>query len=718
MPRSWNDPEEARRRSATDLLREFGDHARLVVYVAAAPGAGKTRRLLTDARRLQATGKRVAIGWIETKGRPDLERLCAGIPRIPPRFVDVGGQQFPEFDIEAAIREAPDVLLLDELAHDNLDGSANGKRWQDALTLRERGISVLGAFNIAHLDTVAPTSEGLTGYPVREIVPKSFLKTADEVIALDASPELLRRRLEGGKIVRGDDIARALDGVFKESTLVMLRELLLRTIDDLTIPTLSATSASVAVAIVLPDNDTAMFLHRVKPVVSAMDLALEVLPSPECDRALVEWLARDYSSELLAAADPTHLEVANIHASLIAVPNGRLAARLVSSKVERDILIVDASQTYLGRSPLSTPLSGTIGDRMRIGYGKLTVYLGAAAGAGKTMAMLDRGHQLAEDGVDVVIGLVETHGRAETAEMAQGLELIPRKVILADGITYTELDRDALLERAPKVALIDELAHTNAPGSLAPKRYLDVLALLRAGIDVITTLNVQHLEDLNDAVARLTGTIVRETLPDGILPLADEVILIDVSPQTLRERLRAGKIYPPDRIEAALSNFFRTDNLASLRELALREALRAETRERITSPFERLLLSIVARPGDLPRVRRASRLAARVALAFASAHVAEPKDRVDPQTLDEIARIARAVNAEFINEVSEDAPAHLIEIARSKSETTIAVGGTLRTPRWPQRRAFARRLLEAGARELLVFARPATTLTQGIEGEV
>ena len=140
-----------------------------------------------------------------------------------------------------------------------------------------------------------------------------------------------------------------------------------------------------------------------------------------------------------------------------------------------------------------------------------------------------------------------------------------------------------MLARHPQVALVDELAHTNAPGSLAPKRYLDVLAFLRAGIDVITTLNVQHLEALNDAVHRLTGTTVRETLPDGILPLADEVILIDVTPETLRERLRAGKIYPPERIETALANFFRIENLSSLRELALREALRADTRERISA---------------------------------------------------------------------------------------------------------------------------------------
>ncbi len=697
---------------------ESNDLTRLVVYVAAAPGAGKTRRLLSDARRLQAAGKRVAIGWIETKGRADLERLCADLPRIPPRPVDTGTRHLEEFDLEAALADKPDVLVLDELAHDNLEGSRNAKRWEDALALREHGITVLGAFNIAHLDTVAPIAQDLTGHVVRDIVPKAFLRAADEVIALDASPQLLRRRLEDGKIVGDDDIERELGGVFKESRLVMLRELLLRTIDDLTIPTLSATSASVAVAIVMPDHDTAMFLHRVKPVVSAMDLALEVLPSPQCGKDLVEWLGRDYGSELLAPADPSRLDMANVHASLIALPNGPLASRLVNSKVERDILIVDASQSYLGRSSLTTPLSGTIGDRMRVGYGKLTVYLGAATGAGKTMAMLDRGHQLAEDGIDVVIGLVETHGRAETAAMAEGLELIPRKTIVVNGATYGELDREALIARAPATALIDELAHTNAPGSLAPKRYLDVLALLRAGINVITTLNVQHLEDLNDAVARLTGTIVRETLPDGILPLADEVILIDASPQTLRERLRAGKIYPADRIENVLTHFFRTETLASLRELALREALRAETRERISAPFERLLLSVVARPGDLPLVRRASRLAARLEIDFTIAHVAEAKDRVDPQTLAEIERIARSVNAEYIDERAADAAKRLIDIARSKSETTIAVGGTLRAPRWPARKAFARRLLDAGARELLVFARLETETLVSAEGEM
>ena len=209
-------------------------------------------------------------------------------------------------------------------------------------------------------------------------------------------------------------------------------------------------------------------------------------------------------------------------------------------------------------------------------------------------------------------------------------KIVPEKSSTANGITYREFDRDALIARKPQVALIDELAHTNAPGSVAPKRFHDVLAVLRAGIDVITTLNVQHLEGLSDSIVRLTGTVVRETLPDGILSLADEVTLIDVTPETLRQRMREGKIYPAERTEAALANFFRTENLFALRELALREACAPGTARRITSPFERILLAIGSRAADLPMIARAGRIAARLEIEFAIAHVVSPNEKVDP----------------------------------------------------------------------------------------
>jgi two-component system sensor histidine kinase KdpD len=318
--------------------------------------------------------------------------------------------------------------------------------------------------------------------------------------------------------------------------------------------------------------------------------------------------------------------------------------------------------------------------------------------------MLDRGHQLKGEGVDVVVGFVETHGRKETAALLDGLEIIQAKVVSANGITCREFDRDALIARKPRVALIDELAHTNAPRSIAPKRFYDVLAVLRAGIDVITTLNVQHLEGLSDTVLRLTGTIVRETLPDGVLTLADEVILIDVTPETLRQRLREGKIYPLNRVEPALANFFRTENLFALRELALREALRARHRERIVSPFERILLALGSREIDLPMISRAGRIAARLAIEFAVAHVVRPKARADAAIVERLRAEARKTNVEWIGDVAEDVPKRLLEIARTRPETTIALAGSRRAPRWLERQSFPRRLLDAGARELIILA--------------
>lgn len=703
---------------AEELLRELGRRARLVIYIAGAPGSGKTRRLLEDARRLAADGKRVAIGWIETKNRPDLERIAAGLRRLPPRRVELGGRMFEDFDYEAAAREKFDVVILDELAHENIGDAAHAKRWQDALALKERGTSVIGALNVQHLENVAPAVEALIGYPVREIVPLSFLQAADEVVALDVPPSLLQSRVKAGKIVGEQDIDRALNGIFKEQTLYMLRELLLRTVDSLTLPVVKAGRTSMAAAFVYPGVDPIPYLKRTTAIAQALDLGLEVVSVRGVDRVELERVVRDAGGEMLnEMLDAGSVPNDALRASLVAVPNGRVAAKLANGPLPYDLFIAGTGQTYLGANPAKSPYSHTAGDRLRVGYGKLTIYIGAAAGAGKTYAMLDRAHQLRAEETDVVVGFVETHGRKETAGLLEGLEIVPEKRVTLNGIAYRELDRDALIARRPRVALIDELAHTNAPGSVAPKRFYDVLAVLRAGIDVMTTLNVQHLEGLSDTILRLTGTVVRETLPDGVLALADEVILIDVTPETLRQRLREGKIYPPDRLETALANFFRTENLFALRELALREAVRARRRERVSSPFERILLAVGTREFDLPLISRASRIAARLAIDFAIAHVVEPRAGVDAGLVAAMRSEARKTNAEWLEEISVDPPQRLIEIARSIPETTIALAGTQRKPRWPARPAFARRLLDAGARELLVLLPPLSAATAALPEE-
>ena len=201
--------------------------------------------------------------------------------------------------------------------------------------------------------------------------------------------------------------------------------------------------------------------------------------------------------------------------------------------------------------------------------GVLRVYLGAAPGVGKTFDMLSEGRRRQERGTDVVVGFVETHGRIHTAELLEGMEIVPRRTMTYRGADFTEMDLDAVLARAPKVALVDELAHTNVPGSRNEKRWQDIDEVLAAGIDVISTVNIQHLESLNDVVEAITGVKQRETVPDEVVRRADQIELVDMTPEALRRRLAHGNVYAPEKIDAALANYFRVGNLTALRELAL-----------------------------------------------------------------------------------------------------------------------------------------------------
>jgi two-component system, OmpR family, sensor histidine kinase KdpD len=700
------------RPSAEALLKELGSAAKLTVYLASAPGAGKTRRLLDDALRLHESGVRVSIGWVESKGRPDLDRLAARLPKIPARRVQIGSATFEDFDYDAAVAAHPQLIVLDELAHANLEGGAHAKRWQDALALRDAGISVSGALNIAHIETVAATAEGLIGFPIREIVPLSFLRAADQVIALDVSPEQLEARLLAGKVVHPDDVERARAGIYRPQTLRFLREMMLRTIDDLTVPELTPPRQSTALALATGDGDPAIFLRKSAGFAHALDLALDVAIVGERDIDTVETLVQELDATVvpLATFEITKPEFADLKATLVTVPNGPLAQRMASRPIERDILVADAS-TYSAPAEREISFSRyaqTSADRLRIGYGRLTIYLGAAAGSGKTYAMLDRAHQLQDDGVDVIAAFVETHKRKDTEAKLEGLNELPRRVAVCDGITYSELDLDALLARKPAIALIDELAHTNAPCDEHAKRYDDVLQVLRAGISVMTTLNVQHLEGLGDAVYRLTGQKVRETVPDGILEIADDVILIDTTPETLRERLRAGKIYKLEKIEDALSHFFRSENLGALRELALREVVRARAGTKRPPPFSRLALGVKARERDIELIERCARIALRLEVDLTVIHVAKNAESAESRVVTALAETARRVRARWKVALGADAAKAMIEAATAEGgNTTLALEGARHKPRWPTGGTpFARRLLDAGAKQLLILAPP------------
>ncbi len=699
--------DRAGRPTAEALLKELGTAPRLTVYLASAPGAGKTRRLLDDALRLQQSGIRVAIGWVETKGRPDLDRLAAQLPRIPVRTVAIGNATFEDFDFEATVREHPAHVVLDELAHTNLDGGTHAKRWQDALALREAGIGVSGALNIQHIETVAATAEGLIGFPVREIVPISFLRAADQVVALDVSPEQLEARLFAGKVVRPEDVERARNGVFRPQTLRFLREMMLRTVDDLTVPDVTPKRVSTVLALATGEGDVGVFLRAAANVAQALDLALDVALVGERDIDAVAKLSNELNADVVPLQiDYGKPQFADLKASLVAVPAGTWAAKIVSRPSERDVLVVDPAVSAGERGPAFSRNAQTAADRLRIGYGRLTIYLGAAAGSGKTYAMLDRAHQLLESGVDVVGAYIETHRRAETDQKAAGIPTLPRRLAVCDNVTYSELDLDGLLDRKPAVALIDELAHTNAPCDEHAKRYDDVLQVLRAGISVMTTLNVQHLEGLNDAVFRLTGQRVRETVPDDILEIADDVILIDTTPETLRERLRAGKIYGPEKIEDALSHFFRSENLAALRELALREVVRARSGAKRAQPLARLLLGVKARERDADLIERCARIALRLEIDLTVVHVTKSAAAAQTRVVEGLAETTRRVRARWSTVVAPDAALALLESSRKDGGATIALEGARNKARWPREAPFARRLLDAGAKQLLVLGPP------------
>ncbi len=283
--------------------------------------------------------------------------------------------------------------------------------------------------------------------------------------------------------------------------------------------------------------------------------------------------------------------------------------------------------------------------------GRLKVYLGFAPGVGKTYEMLQEGHRLRRQGVDVVVGFVETHGRAETASLVEGLEQVPRQRIEYKGVTLEEMDLDGVLKRRPTVALVDELAHTNAPGSRHPKRYQDVAELVRAGVNVITTMNVQHLESLHDMVERFTGVKVKERVPDYVLAEADQIVNVDVSSEDLQDRMRAGKVYPPDRAERALAHFFTEANLTQLRELALEEIAQMLDRRRQQRGgnvpgvgSERVMVCLSSRAPNAERLlRKAARLAARFNAPWYAVYVQTPKERTEKTDAATQRRVADAL---------------------------------------------------------------------------
>lgn len=349
----------------------------------------------------------------------------------------------------------------------------------------------------------------------------------------------------------------------------------------------------------------------------------------------------------------------------------------------------------LNQSDIASRLStserySTLSSRRR---GRHKMYIGMAPGVGKTYRMLAEAHDLKEEGIDVVIGLLETHGRAETAEQAVGLEVVPKKAIVHGGVTLGEMDTEAVLERQPQLVLVDELAHTNVPGSQREKRYQDVEVILNAGIDVFSTVNIQHLESLNELVAKITGVVVRERIPDRLLDEATEVVVVDVTPETLQERLIEGKIYAPEKVEQSLENFFQKRHLVALRELALREVANniEEAAEKTSTPtgqfccvHERVLVCISTYPNSAHLLRRGARLASVMRARLYALFVEHPErflSKEESLYIETCEHFCREFGGEFLRVKSSNVAQAIAQTAKKYHITQVVLGQTHKS-RW------------------------------------
>lgn len=612
-----------RRKTPEELLHSIFKvrQGRLKIYIGAVSGSGKTYHMLREGQTLKRQGIDVVVCAVSTMRRPETAEQLAGLERIPSIRWMKGETEKKDLNLEALARRNPEVVLVDGLAHRNREGAKFATRLEDIQYLLGRGISVITTVNVYELEGVNGLAQKLTGIEAEATVPAGTLELADEVRLIDVSPETILKRLDEGHLRNVKDPA-----LLKRGNLGKLRELALRLMAEDVNESLekhreeqglvgpSGAAERILVSAQYHWNGS-IHIRRGQQIAKRLNGDLMVVTFIKPGKPLSREEAA-FKRSMVKLAEKVEASFEELPLANPRWIPGMLAAYAVENNVTRIVLGHSKLRLWqelwrgsIGRSlmrkiknvdlffvadraeregervlPTKSSHSASPDDPYRrlsvqeverkierIRRGKFKVYIGAAPGVGKTYMMLREGNDLLRKNIDAVIGLLETHGRQETLAQVSELEAIPRAAIDYRGTPLQEMDVPAIIRRNPEVVLIDELAHTNVPGSRNKKRYEDVLEVLDAGISVISTLNVQHLESLNDAVEQITGVRVRETVPDSILRLADEVELIDVAPKALQQRMREGKVYAMDKVAQALGNFFKTGNLIALRELALRE---------------------------------------------------------------------------------------------------------------------------------------------------